>query len=636
MSRAIGIDLGTSFSLAAYIERGRPMIIPNMEQERLTPSIVAILKDGGHLVGKAAGAQAAANPDGTVFSIKRRMGRMNYLGADDPAAGYPSGGWVGEAIRHIKRKMGSDHRVMVNNREYTPEEISAMILKKLKGDAECHLFERVSKAVISVPAYFNISQRQATIDAGAIAGLDVIRIMDEPTAAALAYGFEMEEVETVLVFDLGGGTFDVSVLELGHGVFEVKSVSGDTTLGGDDFDERIIEWLAAGFQDENGIDLRDDKPSMIRLREAAREAKHGLSKSEAVTVSLSFVKTKDGMPWNAFLTRGIFDELTNDLLQRTIGPTERALKDAGITPDEIDKAILVGGSTRMPGVKALLKKIIGKEPYVEIQPDEAVAMGAAIQAGILTGLIDKRVLIDVISISMGIETEHGMYAKIIERNTAIPVSKDMVFTNASDGQTSMDIHVLQGERGMAGYNMTVDRFEMGGIPPCPRGSARIEVRFDINADGILHVSATDLHTDSSKTIRISPRYYGLPADEIRRMAEEASGFRESDEKERGDARAVIIASNTAMEVRRLIEEFGGADEGMHNVAGGGAAEDALKRVRAALLGLERAVSEGGSELIREKTVLLEKQMSALDGRDRSGTRRDPTHARSMGHGYPAL
>ena len=632
MSRAIGIDLGTSFSLAAYIERGRPMIIPNMEQERLTPSIVAILKDGGHLVGKAAGAQAAANPDGTVFSIKRRMGRMNYLGADDPARG-PIRRMGREAIRHIKRKMGSDHRVMVNNREYTPEEISAMILKKLKGDAECHLFERVSKAVISVPAYFNISQRQATIDAGAIAGLDVIRIMDEPTAAALAYGFEMEEVETVLVFDLGGGTFDVSVLELGHGVFEVKSVSGDTTLGGDDFDERIIEWLAAGFQDENGIDLRDDKPSMIRLREAAREAKHGLSKSEAVTVSLSFVKTKDGMPWNAFLTRGIFDELTNDLLQRTIGPTERALKDAGITPDEIDKAILVGGSTRMPGVKALLKKIIGKEPYVEIQPDEAVAMGAAIQAGILTGRIDRRVLIDVISISMGIETEHGIYTKIIERNTAIPVSKDMVFTNASDDQTSMDIHVLQGERGMAGYNMTVERFEMNGISPCPRGSARIEVRFDINADGILRVSATDLHTDSSKMIRVSPRYYGLSSDEIRRMTEDAADLRESDEKERGDAKAAIIAGNTAMEARRLVQEFRGADEGMHNVAGGGAAEDALKGF-GRLIGIGKGRVRGGSELIREKTVLLEKQMSALDGRDRSGTR--ATDHAKHGSWVPAL
>ncbi|MBI5560308.1 MAG: molecular chaperone DnaK, partial [Deltaproteobacteria bacterium] len=521
MSMEIGIDLGTSFSLAAYLERGRPRVIPDMEGEKLTPSVVGILKNGGHLVGRPANVQAAANPDGTVFSIKRRMGRKNYLHPDGLIAG-------STVVRHIKRKMGSDYRVMVNDREYSPEELSAMILKKLKKDAERYLGESVEKAVISVPAYFNISQRQATLDAGAIAGLDVIRIMDEPTAAALAYGLDTEEIETVLVWDLGGGTFDVSVLDFGGGVFEVKSVNGDTELGGDDFDERIMEWLASGCQREYGVDLRADKAAMIRTREAARDAKHGLTERDAVTVRLPFVKTMDGRPWNAFLTRKVFEEMTGDLLQKMIEPTERALKDAGITPGHIDRAILVGGSTRMPAVRALLRKIIGREPYVEIQPDEAVAMGAAIQAGILTGRIDKRVLIDVIPISMGIETEGGIYAKIVERNTVIPVSRDMLFTNASDDQTSMDIHVLQGERTMAGYNMTVDRFEMDGIPPCPRGSARIEVKFEINAGGVLNVFATDLHTDNSKAVRINPRFHGLPADEIKSMMDEAQGFRESD------------------------------------------------------------------------------------------------------------
>ena len=402
MPRAVGIDLGTTFSLVAYLERGRPVVIPNREGSRLTPSVVAFLKNGKRLVGQLARQQAAANPEGTIFSIKRHMGRQTYLNLDSLSDDK-------ELIQQIKRHMGSDYWIRVDHNEYTPEEISAMILKKLKTDAEEYLGDKIEQAVISVPAYFNVSQRQATIDAATIAGIKVMRIIDEPTAAALAYGLEMEDVHTILVWDLGGGTFDVSILELGDGIFEVKAVNGNTWLGGDDYDQRIVDYLTEEFEEQYGIDLRKDRAVCRRLKEVAEKAKIELTDSEATLIEVPFINAGEGSPehWEITLTRAKFEELTEDLRQKMIAPTMKALADAGLRPEDIDRLILVGGATRMPAVRKLSMKIAGKEPYKDIQPDEAVALGAAIQAGILMGQIQKKVLIDVTPLSLGIETQGG-------------------------------------------------------------------------------------------------------------------------------------------------------------------------------------------------------------------------------------
>ncbi|MDK2883001.1 MAG: molecular chaperone DnaK, partial [Bacillota bacterium] len=435
MSKVIGIDLGTTNSVVAVIEGGEPVVIPNAEGSRLTPSVVAFSKTGERMVGQVAKRQAITNPERTVVSIKRHM--------------------------------GSNYKVRIDDKEYTPQEISAMILQKLKADAEAYLGEKVTKAVITVPAYFSDSQRQATKDAGTIAGLEVLRIINEPTAAALAYGLDKEENQTILVYDLGGGTFDVSILEIGDGVFEVKATSGNTHLGGDDFDQRIIDYVAEEFKKEHGIDLRQDRMALQRLKEAAEKAKIELSSLLTTTINLPFITADASGPKHLemTLTRAKFNELTRDLVEATMGPTRQALADAGLEPKDIDKIILVGGSTRIPAVQEAIRNYLGKEPHKGINPDECVAVGAAIQAGVLAGEVKDVVLLDVTPLSLGIETLGGIFTKIIERNTTIPTSKSQIFTTAADGQTSVEIHVLQGEREMAAFNKTLGRFELTGIPP---------------------------------------------------------------------------------------------------------------------------------------------------------------------------
>ena len=604
MPRAIGIDLGTTYSAVAYLERGRPVVIPNAEGGRLTPSVVGFVEDGRRLVGQLAKLQAVANPDGTIFSIKRRMGRRNYL--DFGGAGENQ-----EIIRQIKRRMGSDFWIRIGDREYTPEEISAMILRKVKADAESYLGEKVEKAVISVPAYFNVSQRQATVDAAAIAGIEALRIIDEPTAAALAYGLDIEDVHTVLVWDLGGGTFDVSILELGDGLFEVKAVNGDTWLGGDDYDQRIVEHLADEFRRQRGVDLREDKSALQRLKEAAEAAKIQLSDTESTRIRIPYLNAGDGHPqhWETVLTREKFQQLTQDLRLKMIGPTKQALADAGLRPRDIDRVILVGGSTRMPATRELLKELLDKEPYGDIHPDEAVAMGAAIQAGILTGEIQGKVLINVTPLSLGIETQGGIFTKIIQRNTAVPVFQSQVFTNAADGTTSMDLHVLQGEREMAINNMTLDRFELADIPAAPRGEARMEVTFHIDVNGILHVSAHDLYSDSLRELRISPRFYGLPGEEIGRMIEEAQRYPEADQRRREEIETGIKADNMVRAARQVIEEVG--DDAGPLLAG---------EIERGILQVQAAMASGYSEELRTRTEELEKLARALHREAKAVTR----------------
>ncbi len=501
MSKVIGIDLGTTNSVVAYVEGGQPVIIPNSEGSRLTPSVVAFTKEGERLVGQLAKRQAVTNPKRTILSIKRHM--------------------------------GTDFKVNIDGKEYKPQAISAMILQKLKQDAENYLGEKVDKAVITVPAYFTDSQRQATKDAGKIAGLEVLRIINEPTAAALAYGLDKEEVSTILVFDLGGGTFDVSILEFGEGVFEVKATSGNNKLGGDDFDQRIVDYIAEEFKRENGIDLRKDQIALQRLKEAAEKAKIELSSMTTTNINLPFITADASGPkhLDMTLTRAKFEELTRDLVEATMGPTRRALEDSGLKPDEIDKIILVGGSTRIPAVQEAIKKTIGKEPHKGVNPDEVVAMGAAIQAGVLAGDVNDVVLLDVTPLSLGIETLGGVFTKLIERNTTIPTSKSQIFSTAADGQTSVDIHVLQGERPMAADNVTLGRFQLTGIPPAPRGVPRIEVSFDIDANGIVNVSAKDLGTGKEQKITITSSS-GLSDEEIEKMINNAEKFAEEDKKKK--------------------------------------------------------------------------------------------------------
>jgi len=596
--RAVGIDLGTTFSLVAYLDGGRPVVIPSSEGSRLTPSVVAFLKNGRRLVGQLARRQAVANPDGTIFSIKRHMGRRTYLDISSLSG-------EKELIQQIKRHMGSDYWIRVNHNEYTPEEISAMILEKLKANAEEYLGEKVEQAVISVPAYFNVSQRQATVDAATIAGIKVMRIIDEPTAATLAYGLDMEDAHTILVWDLGGGTFDVSILELGHGIFEVKAVNGNTWLGGDDYDQRIVDYLAGEFQKQYGIDLRKNKLIWQRLKEVAEKAKIELTDRESTLIRIPFINAGEGSPrhWEITLTRAKFMELTEDLRQKMIGPTMQALADAGLKPEDVDRLILVGGATRMPAVRELSMKMLGKEPYKDIQPDEAVALGAAIQAGILSGQIPGKVLIDVTPLSLGIETQGGIFTRIIERNTPIPTSQGQIFTNATDNQTSMDIHVLQGERDMAVDNMTLDRFDLSGISLLPRGEARIEVAFDIDANGILHVSANDLYGDSWQKMRISPRFYGLPEEEIARMVEEAVRFSDDDQKRREEVEINIKADNMVRAARQTIEE-----------ADLEANLDLVDEVEKAILEVQTALTSGDRAEIKSRTEALENESRRLTGK----------------------
>ena len=525
MSKIIGIDLGTTNSCVAVLEGGEPVVIANAEGARTTPSVVAFTKDGERLVGQIAKRQAVTNPDRTVLSIKREM--------------------------------GSAHKVNIDGKAYTPQEISAMILQKLKTDAEAYLGETVTQAVITVPAYFSDSQRQATKDAGRIAGLEVLRIINEPTAAALAYGLDKEGTQKILVYDLGGGTFDVSILEIGDGVFEVLATNGNNRLGGDDFDNRIIDWIADSFKKENGIDLKKDRMAYQRLKEAAEKAKIDLSGVMSASINLPFITSDQNGPkhLDMTLTRAKFDELTADLVDKTVDPTNKALKDAGLTANDIDKVILVGGSTRTPSVQAAVKKITNKEPFKGINPDECVAVGAAIQAGVLGGEVKDVLLLDVTPLSLGLETEGHIFTRLIERNTTIPTTKSQVFSTAADGQTTVEIHVLQGERPMAYDNKTLGRFQLTGIPAAPRGVPQIEVTFSIDRNGIVNVHAKDKGTGNEQKVTITAST-NMTEEEIKQRVREAEQYAEEDKKRQKEVETLNKADSLIYEMEKQLRENG--------------------------------------------------------------------------------
>ena len=569
MGKVIGIDLGTTNSVVAVMEGGEPRIIPNQEGARTTPSVVAFTKDGEILVGQVAKRQAVTNPENTIFSIKRFMGRR-YEEVQDEIKMVP--------YKVVKGPHG-DVRVEVGGKLYSPPEISAMILRKLKEAAEAYLGEKVDKAVITVPAYFNDSQRKATKDAGQIAGLEVLRLVNEPTASALAYGLDKKKGGKIAVYDLGGGTFDISILEVGDGVFEVKAVNGDTHLGGDNFDQRIIDWIVEEFKKEQGIDLSKDPMAMQRLKEAAEKAKCELSSVMETEINLPFITADASGPKHLLmkLTRAKFEALVADLIERTVEPCHQALKDAGLTAADIDEVILVGGSTRIPAVQAKVKEIFGREPRKDINPDEAVALGAAIQAGVLTGEVKDILLLDVTPLSLGIETLGGVMTVLIPRNTTIPTRKTEIFTTATDNQTSVEIHVLQGERPMARDNRTLARFHLDGIPPAPRGVPKIEVTFDIDADGILHVSAKDMATGKEQKITVTASS-GLSQEEIEQMVKEAERHAEEDRKRK----EVIEARNQLDGLVYTMEKTINENREKIPVADIQAAEEAISRAKKVL------------------------------------------------------
>ncbi len=569
MAKVIGIDLGTTNSCVAVMEGGEAVVITNQEGARTTPSVVGFAKNGERLVGQLAKRQAVSNPENTISSIKRHM--------------------------------GSEYKVTIEDKKYTPQEISAMVLQKLKADAEAYLGEKVSQAVITVPAYFTDSQRQATKDAGSIAGLEVLRIINEPTAAALAYGVDKEEDGKILVFDLGGGTFDVSILELGDGVFEVKATSGNNHLGGDDFDQRIMDWLVGEFKKETGIDLSKDKMADQRLKEAAEKAKIELSGVMSTNINLPFITADATGPkhLDLTLTRAKFEELTSDLVEATIEPTRKALADSGLSVNEIDKILLVGGSTRIPAVQEAIKRVLGKEPTKNVNPDECVAIGAAIQGGVLVGEVKDVLLLDVTPLSLGIETLGGVFTRIIDRNTTIPTSKSQVFSTAADNQPSVDIHVLQGEREFARDNKTLGRFELSGIPAAPRGIPKIEVTFNIDANGIVHVSAKDLGTGKEQNITITSSG-GLDKDEIDRMVKEAEAHAAEDKARKEETEVKNNADSLVYQAEKAIKDFEGkADATL------------LEQVKTAKDKLKATIENGDIEAIKKDSEELTKPLYEL-------------------------
>ena len=574
MPRAIGIDLGTTYTLVATTENARPKIIPNAEGEHLTPSVVCFRGQGGPVVGQPARRLAVANPDSTVFSIKRRM--------------------------------GSGYRVVAAGQEYTPQEVSSLILRKVKSDAETYLGEEFDAAVITVPAYFDDRQRQATREAGSLAGLDVMKIINEPTAAALAYGLDREDAHTVLVWDLGGGTFDVSILELGEGIFEVRTVSGDSWLGGDDFDNRIMEYLAGDYRKTYGVDLLADSTATQRLREVAEKAKVQLSSAHETLVRLPALDTQQHGRLEAKLTRKQLEGLTADLLQRMAAPTRQALADAGLTADDIDRVLLVGGATRMPAVRALAREMIGKEPYRYIDPDETVAMGAAIQAGMLLGVVDKVVLLDVLPLSLGVETQGGLVARIIPRNTPLPASEGHVFTTAEDYQTSVDIHVLQGERELAADNISLGRFQLNGIPSASRGVPKVEVAFEADVDGIVHVSARDLLYDHTEVnVKVTSTKF-LAGDEISSLAEEALQSAQRDREKRRRIEARIEARNLVDAAEMVLEEPGASQASSQDL-----------QITQAVSNLQEALAGDATESLETRITELRQLLAAVH-KDRQG------------------